>query len=668
MTHNLMTNDSLRSLTSGLGDPKYDKAAGAFHVNRLMDDVSLLTSYRNSWIAGKIVDIPAMDSLRKGRDWQADKKDITLIEKEEKRLGLWSKLLECKTKARLWGGAAVVIGASDGSDYSQPFDFEKVGKGGLPYLTVMTRKELTANQLSTDPMSEWYSKPESYLVTGLNKAFVQLHPSRLIVQLGSPHPDPWNAVGSSFGWSDSVLQRVYDSIINTDSTAANLASLVFEANVDTFGIPDLMEQVSNSEYEKRLLDRLTLANVGKSTTKSLIHDTEEEYARHTINFSGLPDVMQSFLLMVSGASDIPLTRFLGQAPSGLSSTGEGDMKNYYDRIESMQTLEIEPAMWRFDEALIRSALGDRPDEIFYNWTPLEQLNEKDQAEIGLKKAQAAEVITRTGLFDQEELRKVVANQFIEDGFYPGLGDTMVDDTPEFNLGEEPTSSSEEIQALALNGAQVTSMQQLVQAVAEGTMPLETAKAVISAAFPALTETEISAITNPLKNFKIKSNLVTDATPRTLYMRRDVLNAEEIAEWYREQGVTKVYAPESMHTTIVYSKKPIDWMKFGEPWDATLELKEGGPRLHEKFGDDGSVLVLLFASSEVNWRHERARDFGASYDFEEYQSHISITLEGRDVDLKTLKPWVGRIILGPEIYEEIDDVDWRKKVVTDDLFS
>lgn len=605
MTNDLMTTDSLRSLVSGMGDPMHDKMATVFHQDRMLSDASLMISYRNSWISSKIVDIPAMDSLRKGRDWQADQDDITKIEKEEKRLGLWQKLLECKIKSRLWGGAAIVIGAADGSDYSEPFDFEKVGKGGIPYLTVMTRRELTSNELTTDPMSEWYAKPSSYLVTGLNSAFVQVHPSRLIVQIGVPHPDPWNAVASTSGWGDSVLQRVYDAMLNTDSTAANIASLVFEANVDSFGIPDLMEKLSTKEYENRLLNRLTLAKAGKSVSKALVHDTEETYGRHTINFTGLPDVMQSFLLMVSGAADIPLTRFLGQTPSGLSSTGEGDMKNYYDRIQSMQTLEIEPALFRFDEALIRSALGDRPDEIFYNWTPLEQLNEKDQAEIGLKNAQAAETITRTGLFDQEELRDAVSNQFIENGFYPGLADAMKE-TPEFDLGQT-------------------------------------------------TEPETTPVT-------------ADATPRTLYLRRDVLNAEEIAEHYRAQGVKKVYAPESMHTTIVYSKKPIDWMKFGEPWDAQLEIKEGGPRLHEKFGDDGSVLVLLFASHELNWRHQRAMDLGASFDFDEYQSHISLTLEGADVDLKEIKPWTGKIVLGPEVYEEVKEGDWRKNVVTGDLFA
>lgn len=603
MSNSLLANDSLRSLTSGMGDPLHDKSATLFHQDRILTDSELSVVYRNSWIAGKIVDIPAIDSVRKGRDWQADKKSITLLEREEKRLGLWSKLLECKTKGRLLGGAVLVIGTADGSDYSKPFDFENVQKGGIAYLTVMTRRELTANTLETDVGSEWYSKPSSYLCTGLNNSFLQVHPSRVVVQYGAPHADPWTAHGVNYGWSDSVLQRVYDAMMNADSTSANVASLVFEANVDSFGIPDLMDQLSSEEYEQRLLNRLTLAKVGKSVTKSLVHDTNETYQRHSINFTGLPDVVKTALLVASGASYIPLTRFLGQSPSGLSSTGEGDMKNYHEWISSIQTLELEPSLFRLDEALIRSALGERPDEIFYNWTPLEQVSEKDQAEIGLKNAQAAEIITRTGLFDPEEMRDAVSNQLIENGFYPGLSDTMKD-TPDFDLGGDDETS-----------------------------------------------------------------VTTDATPRTLYMRRDVINAKEIAEHYRTQGVTKVYEPESMHVTIVYSKTPVDWMKFGQPWDATLKISEGGPRLNEKFGAAGDVLVLLFASGELDWRHTQAKELGASYDFDEYQSHISITLNADGVDLNTLTPWTGEIVLGPEIYEEVDTgSDWREKVVTGDVRS
>lgn len=581
---------------SGMGDPVYDKSASIYYGQTHLSDEQIMLSYRNSWIAKKIIDIPALDALRKGRDWQAEQEQITLIEAEEKRLNFWNKIVQCKTLARLWGGAAIFIGTKD-VDISEPFDVESVQKGGINYLTVLSRRELIPMELERDPLSEFYGQPKAYQVSGENQ-FLTIHPSRLVIQIGNCHPDPWNAVGTSHGWGDSVLQSVYVAMQNADSTAANISSLVFEANVDVFGIPGLMEHLATEEYRTKLLDRLTLASAGKSITKSLVRDAEEEYDRHSASFASLPDVMQTFLLMVSGAADIPLTRFIGQSPSGLSSSGEGDMKNYYDRVTAIQSLEIQPSIWKLDEALIRSALGNRPPEIFYEWTPLEQLSEKDQSDIGLKHAQAAEALMRTGLFDPNEMRTSVSNQLIETGFYPGLAEAMIENEGEFD--------------------------------------------------PDLGETEE----------------IGDAKPMTLYLRRDVLNAEEIIAWYKGQGLKQVYDAESMHVTIIYSKAPVDWMKIGEPWESILEVNAGGPRLHETFGDGASVLALLFSSRELDYRHRAAIEAGATHDYD-YQSHISITLEAEEIDPKSIEPWQGKIVLGPEIYQEISSGDWREKVKASD---
>lgn len=610
----MINQDSLRSFVTGLGDPLRDKSSSLFYADRFLSDSELQASYRNTWLAKKIVNIPALDALRKWRAWQADQKQITLLEAEEKRLGLQQKVLQCKTLARLWGGAAIFIGTND-RDPSQPLEIDNISKGGLTYLTVMSRREVVAGGLEQDPMSEFYGLPASYQVTN-GRTFADIHPSRLVLQIGEPHPDPWNVIGGHVGWGDSVLQACFSAIQNADSTAANIASLVFEANVDVFAVPNLMEHMSNQKYRDKLLERFTLAAMGKSVTKSLIRDTEEEYERKQVAFSALPDVLQQFLIIVSGAADIPLTRLLGQSPSGLSSTGEHDMKNYYDRVTSIQSLEIQPALHRLDECLIRSALGNRPEELFYTWTPLEQMSEKEQADIGKVHAETAEVLSRTGLFMSEELREVVGNQLVESGLYPGLGDLLQangNELPEFDLERRAQEAS------------------------------------------------VTALENPEPN----NQPTQDAEPRTLYMRRDVLNAAEIAKWYKDQGIQDVYAPETMHVTILYSKQPVDWMKLGQPWEARLEIPEGGPRLMEKFGPEGDVLVLLFKSRELDWRHEQALELGASSDHAEYQSHISISLRASEIDLVNVKPWQGPILLGPEVFEEIDmDGNWKEKVQTD----
>lgn len=78
---------------------------------------------------------------------------------------------------------------------------------------------------------------------------------------------------------------------------------------------------------------------------------------------------------------------------------------------------------------------------------------------------------------------------------------------------------------------------------------------------------------------------------------------------------------------------------------------------EQFGE---ARVLLFASSELQWRHERMKDVGASWDHAEYQPHITISYDPEAPDLTEVDPYQGEIILGPERFEEVKE-DWQASI-------
>jgi phage-related protein (TIGR01555 family) len=584
-------NDSLRSLVAGLGDPNRDKMASTYYGADILADDQLLEIYRSNWLGRKTVEIPAEDSVRKGRDWQAAPDQIELIEADEKRLGFWQKLKEAQIKARLWGGAAIYIGTND-SDPTEPLNFERVRKGGLRYLTVLSRREIIAGDLEQDALSPQYGKPKDYQVISNGATLAKIHPSRLAVFTGPAHADQWLAQGSTRGWGDSVLSVVYSAMKNADSSAANIASLIFEANVDVFGVPNFMQNLSDPAYEQKIINRFVLAAASKGINKALILDKEETYERKTVSFATLPEIMKSFLEQYCGASDIPMTRFLGTAPSGLGSNGDHSMKNYHDRLSSIQALEITPAIYMLDECLIRSALGSRPPEVWYQWSPLEQMSEKELADIGKSNAETAETLSRTGLFTSEELRTVVSNQMIENGFYPGLDQTMEETGEGFDLGNDDPEDD----PVAAN----------------------------------------------------------DAAPRTLYVRRDVLNADEIIAWAKSQGFKTTLPADDLHVTIAFSRMPVDWMAMGSTWDDEVKIPRGGARLMEKFGE---ARVLLFNSNMLKWRHEEMRREGASWDHDEYQPHITISYDPQSPDIASIEAYQGEIILGPEIFQEVKE-DWK----------
>lgn len=441
--------DSLTSLVSRMGTER-DKAATVFYTQPVLTDEQIIAAYRGSWLPRKIVDIPALDSCRKWRDWQADNDAIDLIEKEEGRLNVKGKVLEASKKARLFGGAALFIGTGD-TDLAQPLEVDRIGKGGIKHVTVLTRRQLKSGEIDRDPTSEWYGRSKEYMLAGLNGSNVTVHPSRLVLFCGAMAPDEDMTAAVNQGWGESVLTATLDAIKNADSTAGNIASLVFEAKIDIIRIPDFMASLGNAEYRSKILERYTLANTSKGINGTLMLDKEEEYETKSATLTGLTDILMAFMQIVSGAADIPVTRLLGQSPAGMNATGTSDMKNYHDRVQSIQELELTPAMRRLDECLIRSATGKRDPAVYYEWAPLEQMSEKERADIFKTTADAARAIVGTGtgqeIITRDAVSRALVNRLVEDGVLPGLEDAI----DEFGEIGEQEPSEGELAAAAAQG-------------------------------------------------------------------------------------------------------------------------------------------------------------------------------------------------------------------------
>lgn len=434
-----LTSDTLINLTSGLGTFR-DKSTGGMFVLPLLDKSQVDNAYRGDWIARKIIDIPAFDETREWRDWQADKPQIEKIEAEEARLGVQRKVMQARKLSRLYGGAVLFLGTGD-ADVMQPLVPERIKAAGLKYLNVFSRHEMVAGELDQDPLSPFYGEPIKYTLAGRTD-MVDIHPSRVVRFVGAEVPD---RVMAYDGWGDTVLQAVYDAVMHAGSAAAAIAAMLQEAKVDIVKVPGFMENLATEEYRSRILQRYSLANTGKSITNTLMIDGEEEWDHKQISFATLPEVLNTYLQIASGAADIPATRLLGQTPGGLQSTGQSDIRNYYDRISAGQNLELRPALSRLDEILIRSALGSRPDAVHYTWASLWQMTEVEKADVALKKSQAVKAIADTGLIPDQAFARGVQNMFVEDGTFPGL-DAALDE-----FGSDPEDKDEE--AARLNAQQ-----------------------------------------------------------------------------------------------------------------------------------------------------------------------------------------------------------------------
>lgn len=591
--------DKLVNLVAQLGTQR-DKASSNAYSYTPLTDIEMDAAYRSAWLPRKIIDIPPQDATRKWRAWQGSADQIEAIEAEEKRLGLQAKVREALTLARLRGGCGIIIG--DGNPQTdQPLDPSRIAKGGLKYLLVVSRMRMNATEIERDIMSPNFGHPKSWRIAD---SVFPIHPSRVAIFIGNKAPGDELTAQSWLGWGDSVLQSTYQAITNADSALSNVASLLFEAKVDIFQIPGFMDQVGDPVYRQKITERMTLAAMSKGINGMLLMDKEEGYEQKQASFATLPDIIDRFLQAVSGAADIPITRLLGQSPGGLSKSTENDLHNYYDNVQSLQTLGIAPALSILDECLIRSALGNRPPEVHYQWLPLWQATPIDKAAIGKQVADTLVAINNTKLFPAEALSEAALAMLTEHAVMPGLEGAM----SRYNA---------------------SSLNDVPEGAPDNNDPI----------------TKTPAVKTGLK----------DAAPRPLYVSRQVLNAADIRSWYAAQGVESLTPAADMHVTVTYSNQPVDWLKMGASWQAKMTVDEGGPRVMEKFGD---ALVLSFACGDLAWRHDQMVEAGASWDHDGYQPHVTISYAAASVDPATVKPWQGPIELGPEIFTDVID-DWSK---------
>jgi phage-related protein (TIGR01555 family) len=336
-----------------------------------------------------------------------------------------------------------------------------VGKDDLKFIHVVSRYQITAGPVIRDITSPWFGEPSYYqrsnmatppqvlLKTPLEESslgykpgeMLNIHPSRVVRLLGHPYPDDEAAADS---WSDSSLQPVVDAIKAAGLVSSSIASMISEAKLDVIKIPGLIEMLNTKEGTAKLFDRFSSSMTAKSVINTTLIDSNEEWERINVAFSNMDKVLGMYLMVCSGAADIPATRLLGREPAGMNATGDSDIRNYYDRVSADQAVRLTPALSRLDEVLIRHALGDRPDEIHYDWKPLWQLDETEKAKMWLAKAQAHKIDADNGLINPEVLRE--GNQCIEDSFYPGLEaaidehDIEPDEEPALiRVGRSPTS-------------------------------------------------------------------------------------------------------------------------------------------------------------------------------------------------------------------------------------
>ena len=405
--------DGLVNLVANLGTAK-DKRSYTQFESKKFGENELSTIYREDWLAGKIIDVTVDDMVRKWRSFSASSlspDQLDDLKNAEKDFKIKASFSEVERWARLYGGAGIIIGVDGAGEMAEPLDLSRVKKGSLKYLLVVDRHDLIPGVVNTtDPSQPDFRKPQAYFLQGGRNA---IHFSRVLHFEGLPLP--WREKQREQYWGQSIIQRVYDAVVNASSTAQSVNSLVYESKIDVVSVKKLFHQLSTPGGEKAVVDRFINGDTIKSLNNMLLIDADEEsYEQKQLQFSGLSDLMLRFLNIAAAAADIPATRLLGENAPGLNSTGQEQTRQYYDMVNSNQVNKFGPHLDYLDQIWVRSALGYMPDEWAYEFNSLWQMTDTEKAEIELKNSQRDKNNIEMG----NVTSSIVTAQLKEDGVYP----------------------------------------------------------------------------------------------------------------------------------------------------------------------------------------------------------------------------------------------------------
>lgn len=417
-------------------------SAGTYEFNLITRNrIKLEAAYRGSWVVGKIVDSVAEDMTRAGldittNDGDEEIKDFKVYVSRKK---IWTSICSLIKWGRLYGGAVGVIQIR-GQKLDTPLDSSTVSKDQFQGIVVYDRWML--NPLVDKLISEGpdMGLPSYYqIVSQLNQTdpaadtwdgSVTVHHSRCIRYTGIDLP--WFQAITEQMWGESILERLWDRLISFDSATMSSANLIERANNRMVGIDGLREIIAaGGEAQKGLLKQFEMMQELQTNMGLTLLDKNDEYKTDSYTFAGLDSLLLQFAQQLSGAADVPLIRLFSQTPTGLNSTGEADIRMYYDMINAQQEAKLRNPFETLIKVLWRSKFGKpEPADLDFSFTPLWQMDATDKANVAKTNTETVAGAYEAGLTKRSTAMKELRQASGESGLFSNITDEEIDEAEE----------------------------------------------------------------------------------------------------------------------------------------------------------------------------------------------------------------------------------------------
>ncbi len=391
-----------------LGEASPLLSSGRFVRSGLSSDFEQLTAmYRESWLTMRIIDMPSEDMTRAWYRFSSPppEEDLELLRRLEAKHSVRQELTNAIRWARLYGGSlALMVLRGEENRLEEPMDPELLLPGCFQGLLVLDRAQgiEPSAELEENLDDPDFGLPKYYTVDLEERGPVRMHHSRVLRFTGRELPRRESQRENY--WGASELEHILEELRKHSGASANIAQLIFQANITTLKISDFGDTLAMGTEEQKMQIREAIHEENRFRTSFGLQvlsagDTMEN---HPYSFGGLAEIYEQFMLDMAGAAEIPAVKLFGRSPSGLNATGESDLKNYYEFISQLQERHLRPALEKLLPVLALSAWGYLPEELGFVFNPIAAESPAETAELADRLSRPVIDAFTAGLLTREE--------------------------------------------------------------------------------------------------------------------------------------------------------------------------------------------------------------------------------------------------------------------------
>ena len=383
--------------------------------------------YRESWLTMRIIDMPSEDMTRSWYRLSTALPEEALQElrRLEARHSVKQEITNAIRWARLYGGSlALMVLRGEEDRLDRPLDPDLLLPDCFQGLLVLDRAQgiEPSAELVSDLEDPDFGLPESYTVHLETEGYsaVRLHHSRVLRFIGRELPRT-EAVREDY-WGASEIEHLRDELQKRSAASANIAQLIFQANVTTLKMGDFGELLnSGTDLQKaRVMEAMGIENRFRTSFGVQVLSKEDSLENHPYSFAGLSEIYEQFMMDMAGAAEIPATRLFGRSPQGMNATGESDLKNYYELIAQMQERHLRPALEKLLPVMAVSCWGYVPADLEIFFEPVVTTGPLDRVQMLEKLTSSVVTAFGAGLLTREQALLELRDRGAEYGFFNKL--------------------------------------------------------------------------------------------------------------------------------------------------------------------------------------------------------------------------------------------------------